>query len=169
MGLFNKLTDMKILLVDDDEWIRDSLILFFECEGCHLVALETAEEGVEALKSQSYDIIISDYKLPGMDGLEFFKLIGESHPDAMMILVTAYGNIDVASEAIRIGIHDFIHKPFTTEDIERSLGRLIEKREKKRLDQGRRRQVVRQGSAKPSFSGSTPLAASIKMNVTSDE
>jgi DNA-binding NtrC family response regulator len=131
MGLFNKLTDMKILLVDDDEWIRDSLILFFECEGCHLVALETAEEGVEALKSQSYDIIISDYKLPGMDGLEFFKLIGESHPDAMMILVTAYGNIDVASEAIRIGIHDFIHKPFTTEDIERSLSRLIEEREKK--------------------------------------
>jgi DNA-binding NtrC family response regulator len=57
-----------------------------------LLALETAEEGVDALKSDSYDIIISDYRLPGMDGLEFFKLIGESHPNAIMILATAYGN-----------------------------------------------------------------------------
>ena len=131
MGLFNKLSDMKILLVDDNECIRDSLSLFFEAEGCHLLALETAEEGMEALKSQSYDIIICDYGLPGMNGLEFFKLIGESHPDAMMILVTAYGDINVASEAIKIGIHDLIQKPFRIEAIEKSLTRLIEKREKK--------------------------------------
>lgn len=123
---------MKILLVDDDEWIRDSLSQFFEAEGCHLLALETAEEGVDALKSDSYDIIISDYRLPGMDGLEFFKLAGESHPDAIMILVTAYGNIDVACEATRIGIQDLIQKPFTTETIEKSLSRLIEKRKKGR-------------------------------------
>jgi DNA-binding NtrC family response regulator len=131
MGIFNELTDMKILLVDDDEWIRDSLSQFFEAEGCHLLALETAEEGVDALKSDSYDIIISDYRLPSMDGLEFFKLIGESHPDAIMILVTAYGNIDIACEAIKIGIHDLIQKPFTTETIEKSLSRLIEKHKKK--------------------------------------
>jgi len=130
MGLYSKLKDIKILLVDDDEWIRDSLSLFFEAEGRHLLAVETAEEGMEALKKQSYDIIISDYRLPGMDGLAFFKLVEESHPDAIMILVTAYGNIDIASEAIRIGIHDLIQKPFTAETIEKSLWWLIEKRKK---------------------------------------
>jgi CheY-like chemotaxis protein len=54
MDLFSKLKKMRILLIDDDEWIRDSLSLYFEGEGCHLFALETAEEGIEALKGQNY-------------------------------------------------------------------------------------------------------------------
>jgi DNA-binding response OmpR family regulator len=66
---------MKILLVDDDEWIRDSLGLFFEAEGCDMLAFETAEEGMEAVKKQAYDIVISDYKLPAMDGLEFLRRV----------------------------------------------------------------------------------------------
>jgi DNA-binding NtrC family response regulator len=125
MDLFLKLKEKKILLIDDDEWIRDSLSLFFQNEGCHLLALETAEEGLELLKKQSYEIIITDYRLPGMDGLEFFKKIQESHPKVIKILVTAYGNKDVVSEAIKIGIQDIINKPFTTKAIEESLSRLI--------------------------------------------
>ena len=117
---------MKILLIDDDEWIRDSLTLFFENEGCCLVALETAEEGMAALKKKSYDIIIADYKLPGMDGLEFFKHLQKSHPDVIKILITAYGSNGVVSEAFKLGIHDFIDKPFTSKTIESSLSRLIE-------------------------------------------
>ena len=57
MNLFNKLKEMKILLIDDDKWIRDSLSIFFECEGCHLLVLETAEERLEAIKEQDYDIV----------------------------------------------------------------------------------------------------------------
>ena len=80
MNLFTKLRQMKILLVDDDRWIRHSLTLFFEGEGCHLVTCETAEEALEALRHQNYDIILTDYKLPGMDGLEFLKRVQESYP-----------------------------------------------------------------------------------------
>jgi len=125
MNLFNKLKNVKILLIDDDELIRDSLSLFFRNEGCHLIAVESAEEGIEALKKENYDIIISDHKLPGMSGLEFLKLVNESHPDAMKILITAYFFSDVLSEATVIGIHDFIQKPFTTEIIEKSLTQLL--------------------------------------------
>ena len=125
MDLFGRLKEKKILLIDDDEWIRDSLSLYFENEGCHLRALETAEEGLELLKRQSYEIIITDYRLPGMDGLEFFKQIQVSHPHAMKILVTAYGTKDVVSEAMRLGIQDIIKKPFTIKTIEDSLDRLI--------------------------------------------
>ena len=117
---------MKILLIDDDEWIRDSLTLFFEDEGCRLVAFETAEEGIDALKKKSYDIIIADYKLPGMDGLEFFRHLQKSHPGVIKILITAYGSNGVVSEAFKLGIHDFIDKPFTSKTIESSLSRLIE-------------------------------------------
>ena len=131
MDLFSKLRAMKILLIDDDEWIRDSLSLSFECEGCHLQAFETAEEGMEALKGQAYDIIIADYRLPGIDGLEFLKRIQETHPHAMKVLITAYRDEVLISEAIRTGIQDFIEKPFTIEAIEESLCRLIENRERK--------------------------------------
>lgn len=128
MDLFSKLKEMRILLIDDDEWIRDSMCLFFEGEGCNLLALETAEEGVEALKGQAYDIIIVDYILPGMDGLEFLKRIQESHPRAVKILITAYRDKDVFSKAMRMGVEDFIEKPFTIKTIEDSLSRLIERR-----------------------------------------
>ena len=120
-----------MLLIDDDEWIRDSLRLFFEAEGCVLSVLETAEEGIEALNEQCYDIIISDYRLPGMDGLAFLKQVKKMQPSAVKILITAYGNKGVVSEARKIGIEDFIEKPFTNKSIEESLFRLIEKGEAK--------------------------------------
>jgi two-component system response regulator HydG len=120
---------MKILLIDDDEWIRNSLCLFFESEGCHLLALDTAEEGMKVLDKQDFDIIIIDYRLPGLDGFEFLKRIQGKHPGAMKILITAYGSEKFFAEARKLGAHDFIPKPFTSEAIEASLGRLIEKQE----------------------------------------
>jgi DNA-binding NtrC family response regulator len=122
---------MEILLVDDDEWIRDSLCLFFESEGCHLTALETAEEGMEAIKKQAYDILVTDYRLPGMDGLEFLRHIQDTQPHIMMVLITAYKSEDVVSEAVKLGIQDFIEKPFSTKTIEESLTRLLKKREQR--------------------------------------
>ncbi|RPJ43182.1 MAG: response regulator [Deltaproteobacteria bacterium] len=127
MNLFDKLRPMRLFLVDDDQWIRDSLSTFFELEGCHLMAFETAEEALAALK-ENPDIFIVDYKLPGMDGLEFFKRIQTSHPHAGKILITAYLNNGVLSKAVSMGIEDFIQKPFTTKTIEESLLRIIEEK-----------------------------------------
>ncbi len=128
MDLFSKLKEMKILLIDDDKWIRDSLSIFFEYEGCHLLAFETAEEAIEELKMHDYDIIIVDYKLPGMDGLALLKHIQDFHLDAMKILITAYRSEEVISEAINMGVKEIIEKPFTSKIIEATLSRLIEAR-----------------------------------------
>ena len=131
MNLFSKLKNKKILLVDDDEWIRDSLTLYFDTEGCQMIAVETAEEGMELLKQQDYDIILLDYKLPGIDGLTFSRKIQEIRPDAIKILITAYKNKKVVSEAMNVGIQDLIDKPFTIKTIEDSMLRLIQRNEKK--------------------------------------
>ena len=128
MELFSELREMKILLIDDDEWIRDSMRLFFEAEGCHLTALETAEEGLEALKKQAFDIIITDYRLPGMDGLGFLKRIHDPHSRSIKILITAYGNHELVAEASKLGVQDFIEKPFTSDIIESALFSLIKAR-----------------------------------------
>jgi len=131
MSLFSKLKEMKILLVDDDKWIRDSLSLFFEREGYLLVACESEEEGLEKLEDQTYVIIIVDYRLPGMDGLAFFKRIEKTHPDPTKILLTAYKENKIISEATRIGINKFIEKPFTVKTLEESFSKVTEKREEK--------------------------------------
>ena len=89
MNLFVTLKEKRLLLIDDDEWIRDSLSLFFELQGCSLVALETAEEGLKELSRKSYDIIIADYKLPGMNGLEFFKRIAKFYHHTIKIFIGA--------------------------------------------------------------------------------
>lgn len=127
MDIFSRLKNMKLLVIDDDAWIRGSLSLFFEGEGCHLRALETAEEGIEELKTQDYNFIIVDYKLPGMDGLEFLKRIKDNHPNAMKIFITAYGSDDVFSRAKELGVHEFIQKPFSSDAIESALTRLMDR------------------------------------------
>ena len=125
MNLFARLKNLKLLLIDDDEWIRDSMRLFFESEGCDLETLETAEEALERIEKQPFDIIISDFRLPGMDGIELFKRTQNSCRSTLKILITAYMNEKVLSAAKRVGIHDMIEKPFKTETIEESLSKLI--------------------------------------------
>lgn len=129
MDLFSKLRNMKILIIDDDEWIRDSLRIFFEAEGCHVVVLETAEEGLAELKYQAYDLIIVDYKLPGLDGIEFLKRTYDEQSDAMKVLITAYRTDSVISEARKLKIQGFIQKPFTSDSLMASLAHLMEMRD----------------------------------------
>ena len=125
--MFGKLKHLKTLLIDDDEFVRDSLRLMFESRECVLLTAETAEEAIEVLAKQEYDIIITDYKLPGMDGLELCRQIQKIHPRVMMILITAYSSQEVEEEANSIGVHELIEKPITSETFESSLSRLFKK------------------------------------------
>jgi len=125
VNLFAQLKKLKLLLIDDDEWIRDSMRLFFEGEGCDLVTLETAEEALEKVGKQPFDIIIADFRLPGMDGIELFKRIQGSCRSSLKILITAYMTEKVVSAAKKVGVHDMIEKPFKTETIEESLSKLL--------------------------------------------
>ena len=129
MDLFSKIREMKILIIDDDEWIRDSFSIFFEAEGCRVLALETAEEGIAAIKDQAFDLIIVDYKLPGLDGLEFLKRIHNTQQNAIKVMITAYRNDSVISEAKKLKVQGFIEKPFTSDTIMASLAHLIKVRD----------------------------------------
>ena len=130
MDVFSKIREMQILLIDDDEWIRDSLCIFFEAENCHVLALETAEEGLSAIKDQRFDLILVDYKLPGLDGLEFLRRISVIQSDAIKILISAYLNKNVIAEAKKLKVHGFIEKPFTSDTILASLAQTIDMRNK---------------------------------------
>ncbi len=124
----DKLKAMKVLLIDDEQHMRHSLKYFFKQKTSSFTALENAEEALERLDSEPYDIVICDYGLPGMSGLTFFEILGRTSPDTIRILITANANREIEAEAIRVGVHDFVRKPFDGKTIENSLAMQIQKR-----------------------------------------
>lgn len=122
---FHRLQQKRILLIDDDEWIRDAMAAFFESEGSTFRALETAGEGLAELSRHDYDIIIVDYRLPDMDGVRLLEQIRGGQPAAIRLMITAYGNERLPVEARRAGAHAYIPKPFDMADIENALNRLM--------------------------------------------
>lgn len=137
MNPFNELKDFKTLLVDDDEFIRDSLKIAFTTKGCSLRVAETAEEGLQAVKEEQFDIIISDFRLPGMNGLDFLKLATATHPAAVNILITAYRDEYMFSEALRMGVTEFIEKPFSVKALVALLALSLKRQTKKRVIAGK--------------------------------
>ena len=133
MNPFNELKQVKTLLVDDDELIRDSLKIAFANKGCSMRVAETAEEGLQAIKEEQFDIIISDFRLPGMNGLDFLKLATMTHPQAVNILITAYRDEYLFTEAIRMGVTEFIDKPFSVKALAELLAVSLKRQTKKQL------------------------------------
>ena len=125
MNIFEKLKKMELMLVDDDEWIRDSMRIFFENEGCNLVTAETAEEALKIIKKHHFDIIIADFRLPGISGIKLFEYVRDSNQGLIKILITAYMDKKVASDAKKAGIDNLIEKPFTSETIEKVLSKFL--------------------------------------------
>lgn len=125
MELFAQLRKKNILLVDNDEWIRDSLCIFFETRGCFLKAVESAEAGMNEIGRQNYDIMITDYQLPGMSGLDLLRQIHRLCPHMLTILISAYGNHEIYAQAAEIGVKNIIEKPFNMGAVKASLSRML--------------------------------------------
>jgi len=129
MKQFLKLKNLKTLLIDDNVIIRDTMQMLFAQKKCLLKTCETAEDGLQTLETEHFDIIICDYQLPGIDGVEFFKRAVASHPDAIKIFISGFVNEDAISEAFDIGVHAFIRKPFSLMAFFEQLIPLVEKRQ----------------------------------------
>ncbi len=115
MNPFSQLRNTKTLLVDDDEFIRDSLRIVCDSKGCFLKTAETAEEGLRALEEEKYDIIISDFRLSGIDGLRFLRFASLIQAEPIKLLITAYKDDHVLNEAERIGVNQCVEKPFSVD------------------------------------------------------
>jgi DNA-binding NtrC family response regulator len=97
---------------------------YFKKKSSTFIALDSAEEALERLKDETFDVVICDYHLPGMNGLTFFEVLEKIHPGRVKILVTAIIDTDLIKEAKKIGIHNIIQKPYNSHDIEIALTRL---------------------------------------------
>jgi signal transduction histidine kinase len=126
---FIMIADKRILLVDDDESIRSSLTYFFRKKTKTFQAVESAEKAERLLShDKDWDVVISDYKLPGMDGIAFLKRLRTHQSTVLVALITAYANMEIITEALRAGIHDFIPKPLKAGMISDAIERMLAKK-----------------------------------------
>ncbi len=106
-----------MLIVEDEETLRESIKRIFTKEGFSVDAVDSAEKGLALVEKSSYDVIISDIILPGMDGIEMLTRVREQAPDQIFIVVTAYASLDTSVKALRAGAYDYIMKPIIHEEI----------------------------------------------------
>ena len=103
---------IKILVVDDEALVRDIIRKgLSQMGGFNVEVAQSGAEAIEKIEKDVFDLVLTDLKMPGMDGLELLKTIKGTRPEVMVILMTAYGSIETAVEAIKIGANDYITKP----------------------------------------------------------
>ncbi len=118
----------KVLIVDDERDMLNMLakVLVKKC-GCSVVTAASAEEALECIHADPPDVVLTDIKMPGMDGLEFSRKITAIDTAITVILMTGYGTIEMAVQALKDGAYDFIEKPFDNERIIHTVSRAIER------------------------------------------
>jgi len=108
---------ISLLIVDDEESVRDSLYNWFIEDGYRVECAEHAKKALSMLESGSFDIILADIKMPGMDGLEMLRRIKSLKQDSIVIVMTAFATVDTAVQALKDGAFDYVTKPFDPDDL----------------------------------------------------
>jgi two-component system response regulator AtoC len=132
----------RILIVDDEESFRHMLSVILKKEKYEVETASNGEEGLEKIIDSSFDQILCDIRMPHMDGLEFLKEIQKRKTDNTIIMMSAYGTVDTAIEAMKLGAYDYISKPFKPDEIILTLKK-AEEREQFRKEIERLRNEVK--------------------------
>lgn len=118
----------RVLIVEDEARLREMLNRALRDMDFSPHPVPTAEEAIQFLEHEKIDILLSDLNLPGMNGLDLCRLARSSWPDMQVIILTGYGDLDTAKQAIRLDVVDFLTKPCSLSDLEVSLDRALRRR-----------------------------------------
>ncbi len=124
----------KILVVDDDQGIRDFLEIMLSREGYEVTCASDANKALNQCKKEKYDLILTDLKMPKIDGIEFLKEVKDICQETMVILMTAYASPETAVSAMKEGAYDYVEKGFDLEDIKSIISSALDKKGVKRDD-----------------------------------
>lgn len=112
------MTFEKILVVDDEKLVRDFIVETLKRKNYDVEAADSGQKALIALKDRAFDLVISDMKMPDLTGIDLLKKIKEIAPETLVIIITAYGTVENAVEAMRLGAYNYLIKPFTPDSIE---------------------------------------------------
>jgi len=119
----------KIIIVEEEEQERRSLGLSLEAEGYSVSLAGSAADALEIIKRQFFDILLVDFKLPDMNGIELIKHAIAVSKESVPVVITGFGSLEVAVESMRIGAHDYIVKPINTEELKKNIENIIIERD----------------------------------------
>ena len=117
----------RLLIIDDEAGIRKLLALSLASDGYEVLTAASGEEGMEIFKSESPAMVLTDIKMPGIDGIEVLKQVKELSPDTEVIMITGHGDMDSAIEALKLDASDFLNKPIKDEALSVALRRAEER------------------------------------------
>jgi two-component system response regulator PilR (NtrC family) len=118
----------KILVVDDEKSMRDFLSIMLNKEGYEVSTAGNGEDALRAVQAEIFDLVITDVKMPRMDGLEVLKMVKDVSPETVVLMITAFATTETAVEAMKLGAYDYITKPFKVEEIKLVIRKALEKR-----------------------------------------
>ena len=118
----------KAIVVDDEPSVCEAVRAILEIEGIEVVTFLDSLAAAENIRKNTYDLIISDLKMPKMNGLQLYDAVKEAAPHSVFIIITAFGTIPSAVDAIKRGIYDYIPKPFTPDEVRIPIRRALERR-----------------------------------------
>jgi two-component system response regulator PilR (NtrC family) len=152
-----------ILIVDDEQSYRQLLSLVFEGDGHTIRTASNGREALALLQSEPADVVISDVRMPDMDGIEMLSSVRETQPDLGVVLMTAFASVETAREAFKLGADDFIQKPFDVEELKLIVKKTLEKQAL--IDENRafRRAQRERGSIKNIVGHSAKMQAIFQM------
>ena len=107
----------RILLIDDDPGVRESTGRMLRAAGYTVQSVGTGEEGFELAKSDGFDVILSDMRMPGLSGIDVLRQLRDARVDASFIIMTGFGTVETAVEAMKLGAVDFVQKPFFRDEL----------------------------------------------------
>ncbi|MFH1059052.1 MAG: response regulator [Pseudomonadota bacterium] len=119
------MSQLKILVVDDEKNIRLALTEALKPLGHAIQAALNGEEALTLLQDQEIKVMLLDLRLPGMDGMEVLKRVSQERPEVAVIIITAFGTVERAVEAMKLGAVDFIAKPFAPQEIRELITRVL--------------------------------------------
>ena len=127
--------DYNILVIDDEAAQRDVLTGYLKKKGYQIFAASSGKEGIEITKNEPVDIILSDFKMPDLNGIEVLEQVKKMNPEISFVIVTAYGTVENAVKAMRLGAFDYISKPVDLDELDLMIERIIEHRNLKSENQ----------------------------------
>jgi DNA-binding NtrC family response regulator len=116
----------RILVVDDDESLRRVTQVQLEQNGYQVMTAADGQQALAALKDNAQDLVISDLRMPGLSGIEFLKKVRAEYPETIVVMITAYGTVETAVEAMKAGAYDYITKPVHPDELKLCVERALE-------------------------------------------
>ncbi len=116
-----------IMVIDDEKIVGDMARLSFEQDGYEVETFLNAEPALARLKEKVFDVVVTDLKMKGIDGMEVLRTVKGLYPKTQVIMITAFANLDSAIEAMRGEVYDFFPKPVKIKDLKSSIARALEK------------------------------------------